>query len=70
MTFNVKVENQEDKAQLIKWLESVGESESLCMPRIYGFNFSTDSDLVEVEFNDSDSVKVFKMLKEKGYVPK
>lgn len=69
MTFNVKVENQEDKVQFIQWLESVGQNKSLCMPKIYGFTFSTDSDVVEIKFDDSDSTKVFKMLKDKGYKP-
>lgn len=67
MVFTIFDIPPEKKADLTEKIENWSKTCKIHNPRIYGFSFTGDGDTLDIEFHDSDSSKMYKLLKSHGY---
>lgn len=66
MTFVIGIDSKESGEKLENWINNVINNGNLSYPRINGYHTLNDGNVV-IDFHDSDSAKMMKMLKLEGF---
>jgi len=67
MDFVINDLDKDGMDKLVKNVEKWMDTDKLSYPNIYGYK--KNGKTLEISFHDSDSAKVFKMLKNEGHTP-
>lgn len=70
MDYIVETKDYYDYVGLEELINTIMDCKKLSYPRIYGYTKSVDTYEMTLNFDASDSAKVYRMLTTKGYVIK